>query len=155
MERSSKFSSDTNIGLPNVKEAKQMMSKGISLELYIQRIRHGWDSHKAMNTKPKNQDSINNYKQFSDFELEYLLNHSITYSDYKNRRRLGWSREEAIFIPKGIKRYQILNHDLYPVTREELIIIYKNETTIDTYRTRRAMGWGKEEAMNTPKKQEI
>ncbi|HBI1187667.1 TPA: hypothetical protein ACF9H0_002442 [Staphylococcus aureus] len=152
MERSSKFSSDTNIGLPNVKEAKQMMSKGISLELYIQRIRHGWDSYKAMNTKPKNQDSINNYKQFSDFELEYLLNHSITYSDYKNRRRLGWSREEAIFIPKGIKRYQILNHDLYPVTREELIIIYKNETTIDTYRTRRAMGWGKDEAMNTPKK---
>lgn len=59
-------------------------------------------------------------------------------------------REEAIFIPKGIKRYQILNHDLYPVTREELIIIYKNETTIDTYRTRRAMGWGKGEAMNTP-----
>lgn len=53
---------------------------------------------KTMNTKPKNQDSINNYKQFSDFELEYLLNHSITYSDYKNRRRLGWSRERKQYL---------------------------------------------------------
>ncbi|WP_373194642.1 hypothetical protein, partial [Mycobacterium marinum] len=59
---------------------------------------------------------------------------------------------EAIFIPKGIQRYQVLNHDIYPVTRKELITIYKNETTIDTYRTRRAMGWSKELAMTTPKK---
>ena len=149
---SNKKTLNENTLFPTVEEAKIMMNKGISLELFLQRMRHGWDFEKAKNQEPKNLTSFNQYKQFSDFELEHLLKHLITYTDYKNRRQLGWSREEAIFIPKGIQRYQVLNHDIYPVTRKELITIYKNETTIDTYRTRRAMGWSKELAMTTPKK---
>ncbi|HHD0846056.1 hypothetical protein [Staphylococcus capitis] len=152
MGRNTNAENEDNQVLPSVEETKLMMDKGISLELYIQRLRHGWDSEKAKNKLPRVKDSLNNYKQFSDFELEHLLHNFITYTDYKNRRNLGWSREEAIFIPKGIKRYQILKHELYPVTREELKLIYKNETTIDTYRTRRALGWDKEKAMFTPKK---
>lgn len=138
--------------LPDIDEVKKMMKRGIGLDLYVQRLRHGWTEEKAKNEKPRKKDGFNNYKQFTDFELEHLIQNYITYMDYTNRRRLGWSREEAIFIPKGIKRYQILKHEKYPVTREELKTIYKNETTIDTYRTRLELGWSKKEAMTTPKR---
>ncbi|WP_407807708.1 hypothetical protein [Staphylococcus aureus] len=152
MERPTNSLSEKEMQFPSVKEARQMMDKGISLDLFLQRIRRGWDFDKAKTFKPRKHDSIDNYKQFSDFELEHILHHIITYTDYKNRRKLGWSREEAIFIPKGIQRYQVLNHDIYPVTRQELTTIYKNESTIDTYRSRMAMGWSKSKALTTPKK---
>lgn len=137
---------------PTVDEMKEMMRKNISLSLYFQRIRHGWSKRKAKNKPPQNRKRSPVYNQFSDFELEFMVMNFISHTDYVNRRRLGWSREEAIFVPKGIKRYQILNHDLYPVTRQELKSIYKNESTIDTYRARRFMGWSKDEAMKTPKR---
>lgn len=142
----------TNPNYPSVDEMKEMMKKGIGLELYSQRLRHGWDKEKAQNTIPRNKYAQNNYKQFSEFELEHMIYNYISYMDYTNRRRLGWSREEAIFIPKGIKRYQFLKHDDYPLTRDELKEIYQNETTVDTYRARRVMGWSKESAMKTPKR---
>ncbi|WP_113589826.1 hypothetical protein [Staphylococcus aureus] len=136
---------------PSIVEIKEMMKRGISLDLYIQRKRHGWNENDAQKTKPRRKEGYENYKQFSDFELEHLMKNYITYMDYKNRRSLGWTREEAIFIPKGIKRHKFLKHELYPVTRQEFISIYKNNSTLDTYRTRRALGWDKESAINTPK----
>lgn len=137
---------------PTVDEMREMMRKDISLSLYFQRVRHGWDNEKAKTKPPQYRKRSQVYNQFSDFELEYLITNFISHTDYVNRRRLGWSREEAIFVPKGIKRYQILNHKLYPVTRQELKEIYNNESTIDTYRARRFMGWTKDEAMTTPKR---
>ncbi|MDK7284306.1 hypothetical protein [Staphylococcus pettenkoferi] len=144
--------SNKKVEYPNTHTIKKLMKKGISLDLYLQRLRQGWAEEKAQNEKPRKSDSFNNYKQFTDFELDHLIENHISYMDYKNRRSLGWSREEAVFIPKGIKRYQILNHDYYPVNRHELKIIYQHESTIDTYRTRRALGWSKDEALTTPKK---
>ena len=140
------------VNYPSVDKIKEMMKRGISLDLYVQRIRHGWSKEKARTEKPRKSNTFDNYKQFTDFEIEHLIENQITYMDYTNRRRLGWSREEAIFIPKGIKRYQILHHDEYPIKRQELKLIYQNESTIDTYRKRRALGWSKHQALTTPKK---
>lgn len=137
---------------PTVEEMRDMTRKGISLSLYLQRLRHGWSQAEAKQKPPRNKKASQNYKHFSDFELEHLITNFISHVDYANRRRLGWSRQEAIFIPKGIKRYQVLNHDLYPLTREDIEIIYEHESTIDTYRARRAMGWEESDAMHTPKR---
>lgn len=142
----------SKIKYPDSKEIKDMLRRGISLDLYIQRIRNGWSKEKAKTEKARKSITFNNYKQFTEFEIEHLIENQITYIDYRNRRRLGWSREEAIFIPKGRKRYQILHHEDYPINRHELKMIYQNESTIDTYRTRMALGWLKEKALTTPKK---
>ena len=144
--------SNNKVEYPSVDKIKEMMKRGISLDLYVQRLRHGWSKKKAQTEKPRKSDTFNNYKQFTEFELEHLIQNQISYMDYTNRRRLGWSREEAVFIPKGIKRYQILHHEDYPINRHELKTIYQNESTIDTYRTRRALGWSKHEALIKQKK---
>lgn len=144
--------STNKVPLPSVDKIKEMMKQGISLDLYVQRLRHGWSKEKAQTEKPRKSGTFDNYKQFTEFELEHLIENQISYMDYTNRRRLGWSREEAVFIPKGIKRYQILHHEDYPLERQELKIIYQNESTIDTYRKRRALGWSKHDALTTPKK---
>lgn len=133
-------------------ERKNMIRQGITESMYQQRLNNGWDEQVAKTKPPQKNANSHRYQQFNDYELEYLLINHISYKDFKNRRQLGWTREEAIFIPKGIKRHEVLKHDLYPLTREELKTIYQHATTVDTYRARRHMGWTKERALKTPKR---
>ena len=133
-------------------ELLHMIKKGITYSIYRQRIEKGWAEHEAKTEPVIYKKGKNPYKQFTDLEIEYMVENYITYNDYKNRRKNGWSREEAIFIPKGIMRREIYKNELYPITSEDFKRIYQNGSTIDTYRTRRHLGWSHEDAITTPKR---
>jgi len=80
-----------------------------------------------------------------------MVKNDITLAEYERRIDNHWTHAEAVLVPKNAKYPDILTNGLYPVTRADVIHIYRNANTIDTYRARRAMGWSKHQAMITPK----
>mgnify|MGYP006961461799 FL=1 len=138
--------------IPKQQRLKMLVDLGITYSIYRDRREKGWSDKDAKTTPVHYKNGKSPYRQFNQRELECLVANYVTYSDYKNRRKIGWTREEAIYIPKGIKRYEIYENELYPITREDFIEIYNNGSTIDTYRKRRHLGWTHEKAKKTPKK---
>lgn len=138
---------------PNVVDRKlkqELMRNGVTVNVYHTRLQNDWSYHDAIHTRPKGRNVVFTY--LTKEEIEFLIQNDLTFDDYKNRKFNGWSHEESIFIPKNVNRFDIYEHDIYPLTKSEVYKIFRNGSTIDTYRMNRAIGLSKEDAMRKPKR---
>ncbi|WP_068672301.1 hypothetical protein [Oceanobacillus sp. Castelsardo] len=117
---------------------------GISKQLVRTRIyQHGWPLEKAI-TRPKQKTKI--YSEEHEKAVKNGLN--ITYQNFVNRIKKGWTIEEASTTPRGLTPE---NKDRVLEYRKYKNIALSNGISANTYSARiRSYGWDPERAATEP-----
>ena len=127
-----------------------MFDNNVQPSTFERRLRKGKMSrYEALTTPSAKSHSMSN--RLTELERESMFINRVTLEDYSNRIRKGWSHTLAVYLPIGVKRDCLEKGD-YPISVSTLVEIYKNHSTLDTYRCRRALGWSHHEALTTPKR---
>ena len=133
--------------------AKEMCEHyGINDNTYRQRIKYGWSQERALTEKPHDKytkvgvtDHLGN--KYSSI-VEMCSCYGISRNLYSARMRLGWSKEEALTVPKGYVNRQSITTDhlgnKYNSTTE-MCEHYGIDRMAYTNRLRR--GWSQKEAL--------
>jgi|SRR5699024_2026947 len=127
-----------------------LMRHGITMRMYHQRLQNDWSFQDAMTVEPKRNSTI--FSKLTHNQIQIMIENDLTYEDYQSRRNNDWTHEEAIFTPRNVVRFDLYEHELYPLTLEDIYTIFEHHSTIDTYRMNRALGYTHDEALIKPKR---